>query len=146
MTERLTVIFFIVLCIEAGLELTILPWAGWWLGLGDWGDNYLLVYAAQKTGFGGLQSAVSSGWIRGAVTGLGLLNILMACWEMAHFRETVRALQAHAHPAPPLPPQTRAAEAAAPAPDAPAEEHAPRSQEAADLPRDGRRDDARDDS
>ena len=131
MSARLTVIFFIVLCLEAGLALMILPWAGWWLGLGDWGDNFLLVYAAQKTGFQGLQSAISSGWIRGAVTGLGLLNLLMAFWEMAHFRETVRALQTHT---------------GAPAKEAAAEENAPRTTDAADLSHHERRDDARDDS
>jgi hypothetical protein len=40
-----------------------------------------------------LQYAVSSGWVRGAVSGLGLLNLGIAAWEIAHFRQTVRALQ-----------------------------------------------------
>jgi len=31
--------------------------------------------------------------VRGAVTGLGLLNLAMALWEIFHFRETVRKLQ-----------------------------------------------------
>ena len=104
MASRLTVIFYIVLCLEAGLVLVIAPWLPWlapltrWLGLGDlvgdnWGDNFFLVLAAQKTGFGGLQQAVSSGWVRGAVTGLGLLNLAMAFWEMYHFPDTVRRLE-----------------------------------------------------
>lgn len=91
MASRLTVIFFIVLCLEAGIFLTVLPWWQPW-GSG-WGENYLLVYAAQKFGAPGLQRAVASGWVRGAVTGLGLLNLSMAFWEMFHFRETVRRLQ-----------------------------------------------------
>lgn len=93
MASRLTVIFYIVLCLEAGLVLTVAPWVLHWFGLGDWGDNYFLVFAAQKTGFRSLQQAVSSGWVRGAVTGLGLLNLAMAFWEMFHFRDTVRRLQ-----------------------------------------------------
>ena len=93
MASKLTVIFYIVLCLEAGLVLTLAPWVLHWVGLGDWGDNYFLVFAAQKAGFPSLQHAVSSGWVRGAVTGLGLLNLAMAFWEMFHFRDTVRRLQ-----------------------------------------------------
>lgn len=92
MSAKLTLIFYIVLCLETGIVLTILPWVHPF-GLGDWGDNYFLLYAAQKTGLQGLQQAVSSGWVRGAVTGLGLLNLAMACWEIAHFRHTARALR-----------------------------------------------------
>ncbi len=92
MSARLTVIFFILLCLEAGIVLTLMPWVHPF-GLSDWGDNYFLVYAARRTGLQGLQHAVSSGWIRGAVTGLGVLNIMIALWEAVHFRQTVRALQ-----------------------------------------------------
>lgn len=99
MSSKLTVIFYIVLCLEAGVVLTLLPWLHPF-GMGDWGDNYFLLYASRKIGAEGLQQAVSSGWVRGAVTGLGLLNLGMAFWEMAHFRRTVRSLQAQAGDAP----------------------------------------------
>lgn len=92
MASKLSVIFFIVLCLEVGIVLTFLPWYHP-LGLNDWGDNYLLLYAARKTGLMSLQHAMSSGWVRGAVSGLGILNLLMAFWEMAHFNQTVRYLQ-----------------------------------------------------
>jgi hypothetical protein len=108
MASRLTVVFFIVLCLEAGVFLTVLPWWQPW-GMGGWGDNYFLVYAAQKFGAPGLQRAVASGWVRGAVTGLGLLNLAMAFWEMFHFRETVRRLQGLDNP----PPAAAQADAAA---------------------------------
>lgn len=99
MSSRLSVIFYIILCLEVGLVLTFLPWVHVIpflpsFGLSDWGDNYFLVYAAHKTGLFGMQRAVSSGWVRGAVTGLGLLNLGIAFWEMAHFRQTVRKMQA----------------------------------------------------
>jgi hypothetical protein len=92
MSARLTVIFYIVLCLEAGIVLTFLPWTNPF-GLSDWGDNFFLVYAAQKMGSHALQHAVASGWVRGAVTGIGMLNLAMAFWEMFHFSETVRRLQ-----------------------------------------------------
>jgi hypothetical protein len=109
MAARLSVIFYIVLCLEVGIVLTLLPWYAPF-GLSDWGDNFFLLYAAQKTGIQGLQHAVSSGWIRGAVTGLGLLNLGIAVWEIAHFRQTVRALEAT--PAKPTSSQNNAAQPA----------------------------------
>ena len=100
MSSKLTVIFYIILCLEAGAVLTLLPWIHPF-GLGDWGDNYFLLYASQKIGLQSLQNAVSSGWVRGAVTGLGLLNLGMAGWEIAHFRQTVRSLQTQQNAPPP---------------------------------------------
>jgi hypothetical protein len=97
MASKLTVVFFIFVCLEAGAFLTVLPWIG---GGGYWGGNYFLVYTAQKMGAPGLQRVVASGWVRGAVTGLGLLNLAMAFWEAFHFRETVRRLQGLDNPPP----------------------------------------------
>ncbi|PWT94375.1 MAG: hypothetical protein C5B55_02870 [Blastocatellia bacterium] len=94
MSAKLSVIFYIILCLEIGIFLTILPWwpQGMW-GLSDWGNNYFLLYAARKTGMQGLQTVVASGWVRGAVTGVGLLNLGIAFWEIFNFKQTVRALQ-----------------------------------------------------
>ena len=97
MSAKLSVIFYIILCLEIGIVLTLLPWIPQgFLGLSDWGNNYFLLYAARKTGFYGLQSVVASGWIRGAVTGLGLLNLGMAFWEIFNFKHTLHALQENA--------------------------------------------------
>ncbi|MGI8470509.1 MAG: hypothetical protein ACR2N3_18885 [Pyrinomonadaceae bacterium] len=92
MVAKLTVIFFILLCLMVGTSLVLLPW----LNLnkfGDWGDNYLLAVIAQKTGWIVLQKAVASSWIRGAVTGLGILNLFMAFWEIANFSRGVKMLE-----------------------------------------------------
>ncbi|MBA2527345.1 MAG: hypothetical protein H0V18_16420 [Pyrinomonadaceae bacterium] len=99
MSAKLSVIFYIVLCLEIGIVLTLLPWIPQgFLGLSDWGNNYFLLYAARKTGFYGLQSVVASGWVRGAVTGLGVLNLGMAFWEIFHFRQTLNALRGNTAP------------------------------------------------
>ena len=92
MAVRLTVIFFIVLCLEAGVALTLLPWISPF-GISDWGDNFLLVYLASKTGLPILRQAVASGWVRGAVTALGVLNLVIAFWEIANFKRSVRQLE-----------------------------------------------------
>jgi len=102
MSAKLSVIFYIVLCLEIGIVLTLLPWIPQGtLGLSEWGNNYFLLYAARKTGMYSIQTVVASGWVRGAVTGVGLLNLAIAFWEMFHFRQTVRALQESTAPAKP---------------------------------------------
>ena len=101
MAAKLSVTFYIILCFEIGLALTVAPWwpPGMW-GFGDWGNNFFLLYAAQKTGIQGLQSVVASGWVRGAVSGIGLLNLGIAVWEIFHFKQTVAALQNQIEPRP----------------------------------------------
>lgn len=94
MSAKLSVIFYIILCLEIGIFLTVLPWwpQGMW-GISDWGNNYFLLYAARKTGLQGLQAVVASGWVRGAVSGVGILNLGIAFWEIFNFKRTVSALQ-----------------------------------------------------
>jgi hypothetical protein len=99
MSARLSVFFHIVLCVEIGAFLIILPWwpQGMW-PFSDWGNNYFLLYAARKTGIYGLQAVVASGWVRGAVSGVGLLNLGIAFSEIFNFKRTVAALQNQTSP------------------------------------------------
>jgi hypothetical protein len=94
LSAKLSVVFYIILCLEIGIFLTVAPWwpHGMW-GISDWGNNYFLLYAARKTGIQGLQAVVASGWVRGAVSGIGLLNLGIAFWEIFNFKRTVVALQ-----------------------------------------------------
>lgn len=96
MVEKLTVIFFIVLCLLLGCYLTLLPWFSFGV-IGDWGENYLLVFLSEKAGLPIIQKAVASTWFRGAVTGLGVLNLIIAFWEIAHFKQSVMLLQGSQH-------------------------------------------------
>ena len=89
MSAKLTIIFFILICFEIGVLLVILPW----LPHPSWNENYLLYLAADKLHWSWLASAMTSGLFRGAVSGLGVLNILLGVWEMANFRKTVRTFQ-----------------------------------------------------
>ena len=94
MSAKLSVVFYIILCLEIGIFLTVAPWwpHGMW-GISDWGNNYFLLYAARRIGIQGLQAVVASGWVRGAVSGVGLLNLGIAFWEIFNFSRTVTALQ-----------------------------------------------------
>lgn len=93
MVERITVILFILLFLMAGFLLTLLPWVN--IGaFGDWGDNYLLAFVSEKTGLEIIRQTIASGWVRGAITGLGVMNLFLAFWEMAHFKQSVEAFSA----------------------------------------------------
>jgi hypothetical protein len=89
MSAKLTIIFFILICFEIGVLLIILPW----VPNPSWSENYLLVLAADRLHWPSLAMAMKSGYVRGAVTGLGILNILLGVWEIINFKKTARAFQ-----------------------------------------------------
>jgi len=92
MVARLIVVLLIFLSLEIGVILILFPWIN--IGvLADWGDNYLLALVCEKMDTPSLRSFIDSGWVRGAVTGLGILNVLLAFWEMFHFQESVEMLE-----------------------------------------------------
>lgn len=91
MVERLTVIFFIILCVLLGSYLILAPWDTLF---GQWSDNHLLAFVSDRSGLPTIQKAVASTWFRGAVTGLGVLNLVIAIWEILHFNQSVKLLAA----------------------------------------------------
>ena len=95
MVERLTVIFFILLCFLLGSYLILSPWDTLF---GNWSENYLLAFVSERAGSPVLQRTVTSNWFRGAVTGLGVVNIVIAFWEIANFNRTVALLQGKTSP------------------------------------------------
>lgn len=92
MVSKLTVLFLIVLLLQLGVLLVLLPWVTFG-AFGNWNDNYLLAFVVENTGMQSIRSAVASGWVKGAVTGIGILNILIACLEIANFRKSVAILE-----------------------------------------------------
>jgi uncharacterized membrane protein len=90
MVERLTVIFFIILCLLLGSYLILAPWD---VLFGSWANNYLLLYITDLTGMPEVQRVVTATWFRGGVTGLGLFNLLVAVREIIKFRESVEMLE-----------------------------------------------------
>ena len=92
MVERLTVVFFIILCLLLGFYLILSPWDTLF---GRWDENYLLVLVSEGAGLPALQRTVTSNWFRGAVTGLGVLNLVIAFWEIANFERSVALLREH---------------------------------------------------
>jgi hypothetical protein len=81
MWKRLFLGIFILLAFEVGLFLLMFPWSQ------AWEKNYFL------NGIGPLQDVAMSPFVRGAVSGLGLVNVLLAIGEAWHFRDRIRDLE-----------------------------------------------------
>ena len=90
MVERLTVFFFILLCVLLGTYLILSPWD---VLFGAWSDNYFLALIADRSGMPSIQRTVSSNWFRGAITGLGVANLAIAFWEAFNFKASVAMLR-----------------------------------------------------
>ncbi len=73
--RRVSLIVFVLCCLEIGLLLLVLPWTTIWT------ENSLLV------GNPRLQTFVRQNFVRGLVSGLGLLDIWLGIWEALHYRE-----------------------------------------------------------
>jgi hypothetical protein len=92
MSAKLTIIFFILICFEIGFLLIVLPW------LSDpypyWSENYILVWLVETLHWPALGRFLTSGYVRGAVTGIGVLNVVLGIREIINFKQTVRSIQA----------------------------------------------------
>ncbi len=73
--QRLWLVVLVLFCLEIGILLTVLPWTKLWT------DNSLLM------GFPALKQFFSNNFVRGLVSGLGLIDIWMGVAEAVTYRE-----------------------------------------------------------
>jgi hypothetical protein len=73
--RRLGVLLFVFICATIGVMLMIVPWRP------EWSENPLLL------SYPALHDLVASGFTRGLVTGLGLVNVWIGFWEALQYRE-----------------------------------------------------------
>ncbi len=76
MSAKLAALLFIALCFEVGLLLAVIPWTSYWE------HNFFLFWVTTRFPGSGLVSLVQSGYVRGAVTGLGLANVTLGLLEI----------------------------------------------------------------
>jgi hypothetical protein len=88
MPARITVIVYILICLEVGILLILLPWTSYW------DDNVFLYFLTGKLHVEWAGEVLRSGYVRGAVTALGVLNVFAGIWETFRFRESVRRFSA----------------------------------------------------
>ena len=84
MTAKLTVIIYILISFEVGILLLFLPWS-----VQFWEENFFLYLLSERLGAPWLPEVASSGWVRGAVAGLGLFNVILGIRETFNFRQRV---------------------------------------------------------
>ena len=75
---RIRSLLFVTLCATFGVLLIILPWTP------RWTDNPLLLTSPN------LRDFVSSGFVRGLASGLGILDLWLGFWEAIHYHENPR--------------------------------------------------------
>ncbi len=80
MWKRLFLLIFILLSFEVGFFLIVVPWSN------TWEDNFFIRSAP-------FPAFWFSPFLRGAVSGLGLVNIFMGLGEAWHFRERLRQMK-----------------------------------------------------
>lgn len=75
MIQRLKIAIDVVFFIELGMVLVVLPWTNLWL------HNSLV------SGYPTVKMVTDHGFVRGVVTGLGLLNIWIGISDAVHYKE-----------------------------------------------------------
>jgi hypothetical protein len=73
---RLMMVVFVAFCIEVGLILVAVPWVP-----RLWHENSLLL------GYPALRAFLANDFVRGAVTGIGLLDLWLGVYEAVHYRD-----------------------------------------------------------
>jgi hypothetical protein len=74
---RIALAVFVLLCLEVGIALTVLPWTRMWT------ENSLLAAFPQTRAF------LTHDFVRGLISGLGLVDIWMGVSEAVRYRESV---------------------------------------------------------
>ena len=73
--QRIWLVVFVLFCLEVGIILTALPWTRIWT------DNSLLL------GYPRIREFLMQNFVRGLVSGLGLVDIWMGVAEAVRYRE-----------------------------------------------------------
>ncbi|HYX70937.1 MAG TPA: hypothetical protein VE825_17510 [Terriglobales bacterium] len=73
--HRLSLFTFVLFCVVVGMALVVLPWSP------QWTENSLLAP------YPGLRSFLRLDFVRGLVSGLGLLDLWFGISEAIHYRE-----------------------------------------------------------
>jgi hypothetical protein len=73
--HRLSLVIFVVFCIELGMLLAILPWTA------VWNQNSLV------GSYPALKAVLQNNFVRGVATGIGLVDIWIGIWEAVHYHD-----------------------------------------------------------
>lgn len=77
--HKLAALLFIVFCLELGVFLLLFPWSSWW------NQNFFSTVVPEWHQYW------SNAYVRGAVSGLGVLNLYIALVEIFRLRRFSRS-------------------------------------------------------
>ena len=77
--HKLSALVFIVFCLEIGVVLLIMPWSEYW------DNNFFATWTPAARDFW------ESSYVRGAVSGLGIVNIFISFTELFRMRRFSRS-------------------------------------------------------
>ncbi len=78
MVNKALFVIYVLYCLEVGIFLLVYPW------MRLWDQNFLLQYSSF------LRVVLLNDFFRGAVSGLGIANLILGAWEGAHFQRYFR--------------------------------------------------------
>lgn len=78
--NRLLAVAFILFCLEIGVFLIFAPWSTLWE------NNFLLGYVPY------LRGVILNNYFRGAVSGLGVIDVMLGLSELAHFVKSFKVV------------------------------------------------------
>ena len=78
MVNKFLFVLYVLYCLEVGIFLLVYPW------MRLWDQNFLLQYSSY------LRVLLLNDFFRGAVSGLGIANLILGAWEVAHFQRYFR--------------------------------------------------------
>ena len=78
MVNKVLFVIYVLYCLEVGIFLLVYPW------MRLWDQNFLLQYSTY------LRIVLLNDFFRGAVSGLGIANLILGAWEVAHFQRYFR--------------------------------------------------------
>jgi hypothetical protein len=73
--HRVSLVIFVIFCIELGLLLTVLPWTRIWTG-----NSLLAAHPAWR-------ALMQDNFVRGIITGIGLVDIWIGIGEAVHYHD-----------------------------------------------------------
>ena len=73
--HRISLVIFVIFCIELGMLLAVLPWTPVWTN-----NGFVVAYPL-------LKSIVQLNFVRGLVSGFGLVDIWIGIWEAVHYND-----------------------------------------------------------
>lgn len=86
MSGKITAVFYIAICFEVGVVLLIAPWSDFWV------DNFFLEYIASRLHWQQLITILQNSYLKGAISGIGLVDLTICLLEIKNFHQVVATL------------------------------------------------------